>query len=116
VKGPNGYWYDKRKDGEVAVDLYRYNDYFNTNKDYFCCPEGIKAESEEYDKETWEPTVPGVTERHITFVISKNKPEDGICREIWAEHACGVSAPMEEAYRAAAGIQVKAWYWLEVSE
>ena len=115
MKGPNGYWYDKRKDGEVAVDLYKYTDYFNTNKDYFCCPEGIKAESEEYEEDL-QVAVPGVTDRHITFVISKNKPDDGICRPIWSEGASGVSAPMEEAYRAAAGVQTKAWYWLEISE
>ena len=96
----NGKWLDKRSDGVVAVDLYRYGEYKTSDKGYFSCVTGIMNET-------------GLGCRYLTFVISKNKPKDGICLPIFKDTVEDVSFKMIEAYETAAGENSRAWYWVE---
>jgi len=107
--------YRKRADGIVAVKLTlnpHTRNYLDKSGEFFCCSEGIYNETEEWHKD-YHRSVPGVTDPEITFVISRLKPRDGICRKIWRDELSEVSKSAEEAYKAAAGNKAKAWYWIE---
>lgn len=110
--------YRKREDGVVAVDLKlnpRTGNYLNKLGDLFCCSNGIYNETQEWHGGNYrhKMNVDGVTDHKITFVISKLKPRDGICKKIWRDELSDVSLSAEEAYMAAAGNKQQAWYWIE---
>lgn len=96
----NGKWLDKRSDGVVAVDLHRYEKYKTSDNGFFCCVRGMLDET-------------GLECRHITFVISKTKPGDGVCLPIFLDTVEDISEKMLEAYETAAGNNSSAWYWVE---
>ena len=110
--------YRKREDGVVSVKLkidQYYNQYLDKLGEPFCCSDGIYSETVEWSDDLCqdEPDVDGITDTEITFVISRLKPSDGICKEIWRDNLPDVSESAQEAYRAAAGGNTRAWYWVE---
>ena len=107
--------YRKRADGVIAVKLKlnpRTGNYLDGAGEVFCCSEGIYTETEEWNKD-YHLSIPGVTDTEITFVISRLKPRDGICKRIWLDELDDVSTSAQEAYAAAAGTNCSAWYWIE---
>lgn len=86
------------------------------DKKFFCCADGIYYESQTHEESSGNANGDGIDCRHITFVISKKKPSDGICKPIYRYSASSVSHPMREVYKTAAGDLSQAWYWLEYTE
>lgn len=110
--------YRKREDGVVAVDLMlnpHSGNYLDRTGQLFCCAEGIYNETVEWPDNLLknDPDAEGVRDTEITFVISRLKPRDGICKRIWLYELDEVSKSAQEAYRAAAGTKCSAWYWIE---
>ena len=112
--------YRKRanRDGIVEVKLKlnpRTGNYLDKSGELFCCSDGIYTQTVEWPDNLLknEPEVEGVTDPEITFVISRLKPSDGICKRIWLDELSEVSHSAQEAYMAAAGNKRSAWYWIE---
>ena len=97
---------EKGGDGSDILTRWRWNSYLDSRGDFFCCAEGIYHE-------TWDGAS-GVENDEITFVISRLKPIDGICKPIYRSRLLYISRGITSAYRAAAGHRLpSAWYWIE---